>query len=178
MINRGQLILGIVLVVLGVLFLLGTLFDVNVGAICWPAGLIVLGVWLVLRPSLTGPGTASDVVLLGELRRRGRWAARNEEIWLGIGDADIDFSEADIPSGETRVQIFCFVGDVDVFVPAGVGAAVHVGGFVVDSVLFGRDYETFLSPVDVTGEDYAAAERRVRVEMTGFVCDLKVKQAG
>ncbi len=178
MVNRGQLTIGIVLVLLGVIFLLGTVFKINVWAICWPAGLIALGVWLILRPRLAGPGTGSEVVLLGELRRRGNWAVQNEEIWLGVADADLDFTGAEIPLGETRIRIFGFVGDVDVFVPAGVGISVNAAGFVIDSDLLGRDQETFLTPVEAVSEDYAAAERRLRIEMTSFVCDLKVKRVG
>lgn len=178
MVNRGQLTIGIVLVLLGVIFLLGTVFEINVWAICWPAGLIALGVWLILRPRLAGPGTGSEVVLLGDLRRRGNWTVQNEEIWLGVADADLDFTGAEIPLGETRIRIFGFVGDVDVFVPAGVGISVNAAGFVIDSDLLGRDQETILTPVEVVSEDYAAAERRLRIEMTCFVCDLKVKRVG
>lgn len=132
MVNRGQLIFGIVLVVLGLLFLLGTLFQINVWAICWPVGLILLGAWLVLRPSLTEDGKGSEVVLLGDLRRRGNWVVKDEEIWLGVGDANLDFTETDIPVGETRLRFLTFVGDVDLYVPAEVGVSIHVSGFVVD----------------------------------------------
>lgn len=176
MVNRGQLTIGMVLVLLGVIFLLGTLFNINVWAICWPAGLIALGVWLILRPRLTGPGTGSEVVLLGELRRRGNWTVRDEEIWLGVADADLDLTGAEIPPGETRVRVFGFVGDVDVLVPAGVGVSVSAAGFVIDSDLLGREQETFLTPVEAVSADYGSAERRLRIEMTSFVCNLKVKR--
>lgn len=176
MINRGQLTIGIMLVLLGVIFLLGTVFNINVWAICWPAGLIALGVWLILRPRLVGTG--AEVVLLGELRRSGSWAVRDEEIWLGIADADLDLTRAEIPTGETRFRIFGFVGDVDVLVPAGIGVSVSASGFVIDSDLLGHDRETFLTPVEAVSEDYASAERKLRIEMTCFVCDLKVKRVG
>jgi hypothetical protein len=46
---------------------------------------------------------------------------------------------------------------------------------MIDSDWMGRDMETFLSPVDLTSEDYASAEHRVRIEMTSFVANLCVK---
>jgi len=178
MFNRGQLTIGILLIALGILFLLGTLFEIEIWAICFPVGLIVLGVWLIMRPRLTGPDTGTEVVLLGDLHRRGAWRVQNQEFWLGIGDADLDFTGTEIPPGETRLQFYTFIGDVDVAVPAGVGVSVNITGFVIESVLLGRDYETFLSPVAVVSDDYATADRRLRIDMTGFICDFKVKRLG
>lgn len=178
MINRGQLTIGVILILLGLVLLLGTLFEINLWAVCWPAGLIALGIWLILRPRLAGPGIGTQAVLLGDLRRRGNWAVQNEEIWLGVADVDLDFSGAEIPLGETRIRIYGFVGDVDVFVPAEVGVSVYAAGFVVDSNLLGHDQDAILVPVEAVSENYNTAERRLRIEMTGFVCDLKVKQTG
>ena len=173
--NRGELILGGALVVMGLVFLIGALFNINVWALCWPVGLILVGAWLVLGPRLAGPDSNAEVLLLGDKRRRGNWTVKDEEIWLGVGDVELDFSQAVIPSGETTLRILTFVGDVDMYVPASVGVDVRVVGFVVDADLLGRDYDSFLTPVEVRSENYATAECRVRIEMTGFVTDLKVK---
>jgi lia operon protein LiaF len=174
--NRGQAVLGLILVVLGVLFLIGTVFQVNVWAYCWPVGFILLGAWLVMRPRFQGENAASEVLLLGDLRRRGIWTVREHEIWLGVGDVDMDFTQAEVPPGETRIKIYGFVGDIDLYFPASVGVAVDAAGFVVDSDLFGRDRDAFLSSVEAASEDYASAERRVKIEVIGFVVDLKVKK--
>ena len=57
--NRSPSIFwGIVLVVLGVLFLLSNL-DININwSVVWPVVLIALGVWLLV--ARVGPGGASD----------------------------------------------------------------------------------------------------------------------
>ncbi|MBE0699732.1 MAG: hypothetical protein IH586_22630, partial [Anaerolineaceae bacterium] len=143
--NRGQLVFGLILVLLGVLFLVGSVFHIDVWAFCWPVGFILVGTWLVLRPRLTQGTTTSDVVLLGDLRRRGSWTVRNEEIWLGVADVDLDFTMADLPPGETRLKFYGFVSNVDLVFPASVGVAVNAIGFVVDADLFGHDYDTFLT---------------------------------
>jgi predicted membrane protein len=174
--NRGQLVLGLILVVLGVLFLVGTVFHVDVGAFCWPIGFILVGTWLVLRPRLTQGNGTSDVVLLGDLRRRGKWTVRDGEIWLGVADVDLDFTMADLPPGETRLKFYGFVGDVDLVFPATVGVAVSAVGFVVDTDLFGHDYKTFLTPVEAASPDFSTAACKVRIEMIGFITDLKVKK--
>jgi predicted membrane protein len=174
--NRGQLVFGLVLVLLGVLSLVSTVFHIDAWAFCWPVAFILAGTWLVLRPTLNRGGTASNVVLLGDLRRRGTWSVRDEEIWLGVADVDLDFTSAEIQPGETHIKLYGFVGDVDLIFPATVGVSVSAMGFVVDSDLFGRPYKTVLAPVEASSDGYASAERKVRIEMIGFVTDLKIKK--
>jgi lia operon protein LiaF len=174
--NRGQLVFGAVLVALGLMSLLSTVFRIDFGALCWPILLIAIGVWLVLRPRLASPDSGTEVLLIGDRRRRGEWTVRNEEFWLGVGDVELDMTQAVIPPGETVIRFYSFVSDVDIFVPRAVGVAIHVNGFVIDSDLLGQDYDSFLSPVSVSSDNYTAAESRLRFEMTSFVADLKVKQ--
>src|SRR5574338_259746 len=113
--DQGQFRLGIVLVLLGLIFLLSNLFDINLWPYCWSAGLIALGVWLVMRPRMVAANVNTSFTLIGDHRRRGPWLVQNEEIWHGIGDVDIDLTQAEVPSGESVIRIFSFVGDVNVF---------------------------------------------------------------
>jgi len=174
--NRGQLFIGILLTLIGLMFLVGDLFDVNVWAFCWPVGLILLGVWLLLRPQLVSSDTAVRQKILGDIHRDGVWQVANEEIWIGVGDVDLDMTSADIPTGETRLRVFGFVGDVDVLVPEGVGVSVSSMAFVTDARVLGQKRDSFLAPVHLTSDDYETAERKIRLETTFFVGDLKVKQ--
>lgn len=174
--NRGQLYLGVILVVLGIIFLLGTVFKIDLWPLCWSFGLIGLGVWLVLRPRLAPPEVDTEVSLFGEIRRRGRWNVHNEEIWHGLGDVELDFSEADIPPGETVLKFYTFVGDVEIYVPKTAGISIQTMAFVADTDLLGEKYEAFLSPVSVVSPEYLAAEKRLRIELLGFVTEIKVRQ--
>lgn len=175
MVNRGQLVIGGALVLLGVLFLIGSIFQIDVGAFCWPVGLIVLGVWLVARPRMVGPDSGVEMQLLGDVRRKGVWQARNEEIWLGVADVELDYTAATLPPGETKVSIYGFVGDVDLYVPRSVGVSVRVFGAINDSELLGRKQETFFTPAEAVSTNYTTAESRIRVEMYSFVADIKVR---
>ncbi len=174
--NRGQFVFGAVLVALGLMSLFSTIFKIDFGALCWPVLLIGVGVWLVLRPRLTSPGSGIEVLLIGDRRRRGEWAVQNEEFWLGVGDVELDMTQAVIPAGETVIRFYSFVGDIDLFVPRTVGVAVELNGFVIDSDVLGQDYDRFLTPVSVQSDNYTAAECRLRIEATSFVVNLKVKQ--
>ena len=42
--DKGQIIIGAVIVFVGLIFLIGNVLNVNVWAFCWPVGLILLGV--------------------------------------------------------------------------------------------------------------------------------------
>lgn len=172
--NQGQLFLGGLLIFLGLLFLVGTLFRINVWAFCWPIGLILLGGWILLRPQMVAPGTSVHVTPLGSIVRVGSWRVANEEFWLFVGDAKFDLTQADIPTGESTLRLFGFVGDVVLTIPTGVGVAVASTAFVNDLKILGRHEESFIMPFNFASDDYASAERKVRLEVTHFVASVKV----
>ncbi len=171
--NRSQFTLGAILVALGVVILGANLLQVSVGAFLWPALLIAVGVWFIMRPRMAPAGRAVTMKLLGDIKRRGSWAAQDEEIWAIIGDVDLDYSHADLPVGETRLRVYGFVGDLEVMVPEGIGVAIQSTAMVCDAKLFGEKQESFVAPVRYATPGYAQAERKLRVETVHFVCDLK-----
>jgi lia operon protein LiaF len=172
--NQGQLVLGGLLIFFGLVFLLGTLFRINVWAFCWPVGLILLGAWILLRPQMVAPGTPVRVTPLGSIVRAGSWRVATEEFWLFVGDAKFDMTQADIPAGETTLRFFGFVGDVALTVPPGVGVTVTATAFVNDLWILGQHEENFVMPYSFASDDYAIAERKVRLEVTHFVASIKV----
>ncbi len=170
--SQGQIFLGSALVLIGLVFLFGTLFHIDVSAFCFPVGLILLGAWLLARPRMLAPGVRSSFVLLGDISRRGVWQPANEEILIGIGDVDLDFTQAEVPMGETTIRIYGLVGEVRVTVPQGIGVMVNSNGLLTDAKLFGKPQTSFVAPVETTNGDFATAERRVRIETFFFVVDL------
>ena len=83
--NQPQVWFGVLIILLGVVFLLGTLFNFNVWTYCWPIGLIALGVLFLVRPRTIGPNADSTSVVLGDIRRDEAWKVRDEEFWAIIG---------------------------------------------------------------------------------------------
>lgn len=169
---RSQLFIGTVLVVAGLLFLIGELTGIGAWQLCWPTLFIGLGIWLLVRPRFTH--APLDLRIFGDVRRRGSWQVGDEELWMFIGDAKLDLTEAEIPAGESRFRIFAFIGDVDVRLPAGAGVAVSSVGFVTEANLFGEPHTHFLAPLQWESPDYVAAERKVIVEVVAFIVDLDV----
>jgi lia operon protein LiaF len=175
--NQGQVIFGILIILIGLMFLLGNLFDVNVGALCFPTALILVGVWLLIRPWLVGPDTRLRFRVFGPVRRGGAWQVADEEFWLLIGDVRLDMSQAEIPPGETRIRVSGFVGDVRLVVPEGVGVSVSSMAFVSDARVLGQRRDGLLLPVRLTSDDYETAERKVHLETMFFVGDVRARRA-
>lgn len=48
--SRGQFILGGLALFVGLVSLLSLIFDIHFSAFCWPVGLILVGIWLLVRP--------------------------------------------------------------------------------------------------------------------------------
>lgn len=174
--NQGRIVLGIIVILFGGLLLVGSLLKVDLWALACPGGLVLLGLWLLLRPWLAGPETGFHVLLLGDLHRRGQWQVGEEEIYVGVGGITLDLSQAEVPLGEGKVRIMGFVGDVKVIVPEGVGLALSTRSVVADLSLLGRKKDYVFAPVGWSTEGYEFAERRLHLDMMCFVASVKVKR--
>jgi len=174
--NQKQMVIGALIILVGLMLLIGDVLDVNVWALCWPLGLILSGVWLLLRPQLVGADTAVRQKLLGDIYRDGVWQVTDEEFWIGVGEVDLDMTRAEVPEGETEIRVFGFVGDVDLLVPEGVGITVSSTAFVTDARVLGQKRESIVVPFHQASDDYETAERKIRLEVTSFVADIKVKR--
>lgn len=174
--NQPQVWFGVLIILLGVVFLLGTLFNFNVWTYCWPIGLIALGVLFLVRPRTIGPNADSTAVVLGDIRRDEAWKVRDEEFWAIIGGFKFDLSRADIPIGETHLRVVGFVGDIDIRLPQEVGIHIISNAFVSDVKLFGHKQDSVFMPIDISSDNYAAAERKIKLDTACFVADIDINR--
>jgi hypothetical protein len=172
--NRSQMAVGAFLVLLGAGFLLANVLKISFWAICFPVSLILAGVLLLLRPKRFGTSSSANWYLFGDIKRRGDWAVANEEFWLLFGDAELDFTRAQLPVGETTIRINGFIGDVDVTVPPEVGVLVSASGFIVDVRTPTEKIDRFLSLANVASPNYATAKRKLHVSTIFFIGDIDV----
>jgi lia operon protein LiaF len=173
---RSELLIGFLLVILGILWLGGNILGVDISALCWPVGLILLGIWLLVRPLILKDGARMQFLLFGDVRRSGSWNLVNEEIWMGIGDVDLDLRKAQIPPGETVLRVISFIGDIDLLVPAEMGVSVNSYAFLTDSKILNRKKDSFVIPLEFQSEGYSSAQGKMRLEAFGFINDIKVMQ--
>lgn len=175
---RGQVLIGGIIILLGVVFLVDNLVDINISAFFWPLLLIGLGVWVLARPQLVGRDTIVTQRFLGEIDRSGEWDVQSEEFQSFIADTTLDMTKASLPEGVTHLRFLNFVGDIELIVPEAVGVFVQSSAFVSNVKVNGRKEESFLGPLQMQTEDYKAATSKIRVEATGFVNEIKVWHLG
>jgi len=173
--NKNQIVLGAIVIGLGILFLIANVTGIRLGRIFWPLVLISIGVWMLWRPRMVESNVSVEQRLFGDLKKTGNWKVEETEYWFGVGDADIDLVDADIPLGSTTLRFFGFVGDVDICVPEDVGVSVRATGLVIDAKAFGQHEDHFFTPYVVKSDNYDMADRIVDIETVYFVTDLKVR---
>ena len=175
--KQGQplVVIGILIILASLALLIGTVLDFDVGVLCLPALLILAGIWLLARPYLVSPETALRVRVFGPIRRVGRWAVTDEEIYFLLGDAKLDFSEAEIPTGETVIRVYYLLGDIKMWVPEDVGVSISSMAVITEARLFGEKREGFFSHVELASDEYETLERRVRLEVVCFIADIRAR---
>jgi Cell wall-active antibiotics response LiaF, C-terminal len=177
MYKRGYIFIGGALIVLGLIFLLGQVLHMDMCPFILALGLIGIGVVMILRPRFVPPGTAVDVRILGDVKRRGEWIAAGEELWVLIGDVTLDLTETQLLPGETTIRILGFVGSLKVLLPEALPLSVTSAAFLTSAKVFDRKVDTLLAPYEWASDGYAAAESRLCVEVMRFVSDLKIRHA-
>ncbi|MCA9864947.1 MAG: cell wall-active antibiotics response protein [Anaerolineales bacterium] len=174
--NQGQIYIALLIIIAGILLLLGNLFNINLWAFCFPVGLILLGIFVLLRPRMAAPGTHSHMMLIGDFNRAGPGELAAEEYWGFIVDANYDLTKYDIPPGETIIRGYSFIGDAEIFAPADAGVAINGSSFITTLTVNGeKEQESFLAPLHWKSDGYKMAERRIRFDLTQFIGDLKLR---
>jgi lia operon protein LiaF len=159
----------------GVLQIFSYFLKVNFLAILFALGLIILGVILLLRPEFAFLGPGAKFRPICEINRNSEWVAQNEEIWTFIGDIQLDLSRADIPPGETTIRIFGFVGDIDLYSAQEIGISITSAGFLNQTNFLGQKREVFFTPVSYKSANFVEFERRIRIEIMGFVVESNLE---
>jgi hypothetical protein len=174
--NRNQMLVGSFFILCGGAWFVASLLRISFWAVCFPMGLILLGVlFLFARPPLFGPSSEGGIHFVGDIVRGGEWSVKNEEFWMFVGNVRLDMTRAQFPSGETTIYLNAFVADIDFSVPSDVAVSLSSTSFVADAELNGQRVERFLSGVQMSTPDYATAERKLRLVTTCFVGDVNVK---
>ncbi len=175
--TRGIMIIGIFLIVMGLIALISNLTNVDFsGAFC-PTVLILLGLLVLLRPRMVKEGVVVDFILFGEYKRSGGWKTVPVEIWAGLGEVKLDFTQAEVPVGETPIHIYHLIGDVVLNLGTTVGLSLTANGLLNTVKWMGAKQDNFLNSTQLSTANYAQADRKLAVEVTNLVGDVKVQAA-
>jgi hypothetical protein len=173
--KRRQITIGVILILLGVFSLLNQLLpNVRLGRFVGPLILVGLGLLMILRPRMAGPGVKVRIPILGDIRNTGVWEVTRHEFWWFVGTNRLDFSEARFPAVDGTVRIIGLVNDIRITLPDDVGLSVVSNALVMEySGLFGKQ-EKLINPVKDQTPNYETADKRVQVESFALVSEIKV----
>ncbi len=184
--GTGNLILGGLLVLLGILFLLNSLgvasFDFgDFISILWPIILIAIGVRILRGGGLSRRDLPAGVTpkkqnkFIGEML----FEAEGTEIdgWSGnnfIGDAVVSLSGAKLHAGENWMSVETFIGDITVTVPKDMKYKVTASTTIGDVKLMDKKADGFFVNLEHEDENYATVEEKVKIIIRTFIGDVKV----
>jgi lia operon protein LiaF len=108
------------------------------------------------------------------------WELRPMSISHFIGDTTLDLTKAQIPLGETRIYVSCFIGDVKVFVPndLGVGIQVVSSSLIGDVKVLDHKRGGFFNQMTVETPSYSDTDKRVVLIASSFIGDVRVTKVG
>ncbi|NQX48162.1 cell wall-active antibiotics response protein [Paenibacillus tritici] len=97
-----------------------------------------------------------------------------------IGDTVLDLTNAQIPYGETKINVSAFVGDIKIYIPEDMdlGVAVTGSSFIGDMQVLEQSRSGFMSNVQCKSPYYKEAGKKVRINVSCVIGDIKVKTVG
>ncbi|MDF2721322.1 MAG: hypothetical protein K0Q59_997 [Paenibacillus sp.] len=118
---------------------------------------------------------------IGDVRiGREYWELRPLNISHFIGDTEIDLTRASIPFGETTINISSFIGDLKIYVPndTQLEISVRASAFLGDMSVFDRWEGGLFRNMKVESPQFREAEKRIKVNVSTFIGDVRVKRVG
>jgi predicted membrane protein len=121
---------GLLFILFGTFFLLRELdiLDYDVWHYFWPAALVLLGLWIILKPAFRGRGGESipaaqghdldlTAVFSGIKRRVESANFKGGEATAVFGGADVDFTGAGLDGGRATIEATAIFGGITIIVP-------------------------------------------------------------
>jgi lia operon protein LiaF len=127
------------------------------------------------------PNAAQHHRFVGDVHiGRDYWELRPMNISHFIGDTTLDLTKAQIPLGETKIYVSCFIGDVKVFVPndLSVGVQVVSSSLIGDVRVWDQKRGGLFNHMSVETPSYADADKRVVLIASAFIGDVRVTKVG
>ncbi|MFC5530120.1 cell wall-active antibiotics response protein LiaF [Cohnella yongneupensis] len=97
-----------------------------------------------------------------------------------IGDTTLDLTKAQVPIGETRIEVSSFIGDVKVYVPNDmrIGIQVMSSCLIGDVKVLDQNKGGVFNQMSVETPSYSDAEQRVVLVVSSFIGDVRVMKVG
>ncbi|AIQ12112.1 cell wall-active antibiotics response protein LiaF [Paenibacillus durus] len=125
--------------------------------------------------------TTNRSTFIGDIHMgREHFQLKNTNISQFIGDTVLDLTNAQIPYGETKINLSAFIGDLKVYIPddMDLGITVNSSSFIGDMEVLDHSRSGFMSSVHYKTPYYKEAGKKIRINVSAFIGDIKVKTVG
>lgn len=97
-----------------------------------------------------------------------------------IGDTIIDLTKAQIPYGETKINVSAFIGDVKVFIPNDMDLSIKVisNAFLGDMDVLDEKTGSFFGNLQKESLHYGETNKSIKLTISVFIGDIKVNMVG
>ncbi|SFG38442.1 Cell wall-active antibiotics response 4TMS YvqF [Desulfotomaculum arcticum] len=113
--------------------------------------------------------------LLGDFILRHRFELHDMKINNGLGDVKIDLSQAIIAHGDTTVEIFAGLGDVQLYVPYDLDVCVQASVLIGTLDVLNYKQDGFTRRTQTKSAGYDEATKRVNIVVTLGIGDVDVR---
>jgi len=175
--KRWLIILGGILIFFGGIQILSYILDLNIWGIMFAIALIVIGVLILLRPKIGFPLKPTKIHPFGNFNRSGTWSARDEQVWMLVGDNHLDFTQADFPTNKVTIQIFGMVGELTITLSEDTGLSLSSFGLLTENKIGPSKNSYFFTPLHYKSENFYTSSNKIRLEAGFLVLDLRVEWA-
>ncbi|MNB76049.1 hypothetical protein D3C75_227070 [compost metagenome] len=125
--------------------------------------------------------TTNRSTFIGDIHMgREHFQLKHTNISLFIGDTVLDLTNAQIPYGETKINLSAFIGDLKVYIPddMDLGISVNSSSFIGDMDVLNESRSGFMSSLQYKTPYYKEAGKKIRINVSAFIGDIKVKTVG
>ncbi|NLY39101.1 MAG: cell wall-active antibiotics response protein [Firmicutes bacterium] len=178
----GQFISGLLLAAIGVIFLgrkfWPEYFDFDL-SLFWPvvgaAFLILLGISLLRGRPASGAG--GRMAFMGGLEVGGSspWRLESGSYLAFMGGIDVDLTRAEIPPGETVLDLTAIMGGIDVKIPPGLAVIYEGSSFLGGTTFKDREDGGIISGHKVK-ENLEGADRILRLQARAVLGGIEIRE--
>jgi len=176
-------VIGIVVIGLGVIFLIDSLFDIDFWGFIWklwPVVLIILGVYILksqdrFKSDFKSGDISSDSRLFGDMNisMSGKEIDDHRYSTL-VGDMKIDLTGARRKPGENKISVSVLIGDVLIKIPDDIPVRLSSQSLIGDIRFEDLRRDGFFQRLDHVDDNYESAEDKLFLSVNGIIGDLEI----
>lgn len=178
------LVFSVVLIALGTFILLprlgftGFRFSWN---LIWPIGLIIIGLSIIFSPQdvFQWKSRGKHSLIVGELHRGGEaWYVEDTNIAHGIGEIQLDLTNAVIPNKEIFFCINGMIGEVTIYIPRDLPLKAFCRVKVGEITVLDQNVNGISRTIDLETPEYSSSERKLSITASMKIGEITIRRIG